>query len=127
MLLPRSSRKAAAHLQHIYSTLTAHLQHIYSTLQHIYSTCTVLFCICVVAAHVLLCTVNVPLLHIYCCSTCAIMCCCRICSGIWRNGRKHQFYRHEVGVGVRFGVGIHEKIMLFSLSFYLFPLFFGRD
>ena len=106
-----------------------------SHLQHIYSTCTVLFCKCAVAAHVLLCTVNVRLLHMYCCSTCAvlfmlqmwccstcaIMCCCRICSGIWRNGRKHQFYRHEVGVGVRFGVGIKEKIMLFSLTFYLFP------
>ena len=102
----------------------SHLQHIYGTLQHIYSTCTVLFCKCAVAAHVLLCTVNVPLLHIYCCSTCAIMCCCRICSGIWRNGRKHQFYRHEVGVGVRFGVGIKEKIMLFFVFFvFLFISF----
>ena len=40
---------------------------------------------------------------------------------------EHQFCRHELGVGVRFGVGIKKKIMLFSLSFNLFPLFFGRD
>ena len=37
------------------------------------------------------------------------------------------FFRHEVGVGVRFGVGIKKKIMLFSLSFYFFPLLFGGD
>ena len=48
---------------------------IYSTLQHIYSTYTLLFCKCAVAAHVLLCTVNVPLLHIYCCITCSVLYC----------------------------------------------------
>ena len=84
----------------------AHLQHI--------------FCKCAVAAHVLLCTVNVPLLHIYCCNTCTVifrlqMLCCSTCAIMC-----------FIGVGVRFGVGNKKKIILFPLSFY-FIYFFGGD
>ena len=105
MLLPRRSIKWTLKFYKKYFTM----QHIYSTLQHIYSTCTVLFCKCAVAAHVLLCTVNVPLLHIYCCSTCAIMCCCRICSGIWRNGRNF--------LGLDLGLALRRRLCCFLCLF----------
>ena len=49
--------KYVTHIQHIYGIFTAHLQHIYSTftahLQHI-------------TAHVLYCSLNVLLQHMFC-------------------------------------------------------------
>ena len=100
----------AAHLQHIYGTFTAHVP---------YRTCSVMYSKCTIAAHILLCCK---------CGVAALVQECAVAEYVLVNGQMEEnisFFRHEIGV--RFGVGIKKKIMLFSLSFYLFPLFFGGD
>ena len=96
--------KYAAHLQHIYGTFTAHLQHIYSTLQHNYSTCTVWFCKCVVAAHVLLSTVDVPLLHMYCWSPYSV---------IFIYSCEYRFLDMRHGLGLDFRLALRRRLFCF--------------
>ena len=93
------------------------LFHYAAHLQHNYSTCTVLFCICAVTAQVLhiyccsTCTV-IFMLQMWCCCTCAIMCCCRICSGIWRNGRNF--------LGLDLGLALRRRLCCFLCLFIYF-------
>ena len=54
-------------------------------------------------------------------------CKCTIAAHIVFSEHVCNIYAANVRFGVRFGVGIKKKIMLFSLSSYFFPLFFGGD
>ena len=78
------------------------------------------------------CTYNVAahVLYYLCCKygVAALVQECAVAEYVLVNGQMEEnisFFRHEIGV--RFGVGIKKKIMLFSLSSYFFPLFFGGD